>query len=199
MPDFNINIPALTQRIFGINGYRIEEASYASIPEYKEVEVLPVEEAVAYSSLGTPIYDIVRFKGGVVPGTDQAYDGLDLVDFPLISLTRSKNIQKTIVAGRPGEVKELISLGDWQVAIRGVLVASGSALRPVKEMKALQALADLPLALQVESELLNRLGINSLVIETIDFQPLEGFLNVQPYVLGCSSDEPIEAQRIEAL
>lgn len=199
MVDFNLNIEGLAARYFGINGYRIQPTDNQSLPQYSEVQAIPIEEAAAYSALGTPIYDIVRFKGGTVPGTDQTYEGLDLVDFPLISLTRSKNIVKTAVAGRPGTVKELISLGDWQITIRGVVVANGSALRPLQEMKALQVLADLPVSLQVESELLNRLGINSLVIETLDFQPLEGFLNVQPYVLGCTSDEPIEAQLLDAL
>ena len=198
MADFNLNTIDIIGRKFGLFGYRIEEDQSTGLPSY-EVPTITIQEAAMYSELGTPIYDIIRFKGGTVPGTDQTFDGLDLMDFPLISLTRSKNVLKTPVAGRPGTVKELITLGDWQVAIRGVLVASEGSLRPIKEMKSLQALADLPVVLQVESELLNTLGINSLVIETIDFQPLEGFLNVQPYVLGCSSDEPVEAQRIDAL
>ena len=47
-----------------------------------------------YSALGTPYFDIAKFRGGAIPGTDILYEGLELRDAPLISSSRPKVIAK---------------------------------------------------------------------------------------------------------
>lgn len=69
------------------------------------------------------------------------------------------------------------------------MVAHDSNRVPVAEVAALKRLCDLPVALEVESLLLNAWGIDSLVIESYEF-PASEFLNVRPYVLNCISDTP---------
>jgi hypothetical protein len=56
----------------------------------------------------------------------------------------------------------------------------------------MNALAHVPIDIEVEGDVLNLLGINNLVILKVSWPRLEGFTNVQPYILTCISDEPIE-------
>lgn len=199
MPEFRFSIPQLLQQAFGVSGYRIDEPEPPSSPLYKEIRTVDLSEFAAYGPLGFPIYDVIRFKGGTVPGTDEIYESLDLVDYPLIQVSRQKNIVETAVAGRSGTVKELISNGDHSIQIRGILIEHDSEKVPLEKIQRLKRICDLPVAFEVESQVLNTLGIDSLVIRSYDFPPLEGFVNVQPYVLSCVSDEPVEAQILNNL
>lgn len=199
MPEFQFNISEILRRAFGVSGYQIDRPETPGLPSYKEVSTITLAQIADYGPMGFPIYDVIRFKGGTVPGTDEIFESLDLLDFPLIQVSRQKNILETVVVGKSGTVKELISNGDHSVQIRGVLVEHDSEKLPLEKVQRLKRICDLPVALEVESLVLNTLGIDSLVIQSYDFPPLEGFVNVQPYVLSCVSDEPVEAQILSNL
>ena len=119
MPEFQFNISEVLRRAFGISGYQIDTPESSGLPSYKEVSTISLAQVADYGPMGYPIFDVVRFKGGTVPGTDEIFESLDLRDFPLVQVSRQKNILETVVVGKAGTVKELISNGDHSIQIRG--------------------------------------------------------------------------------
>lgn len=181
------SIPQIIQNVFGLSGFKLptNPDSPSIIYNVPEIEL---QQAQVYTAIGTPIYDLVKFLGGTVKSTSQNYQGLDLLDAPLIAVSRKKVIIQTAIAGRDGSVKELISNGDWNVRIRGILASHDSPVYPYADVEALNRLVNVPAALEIESRLLNMFGINSLVIESFEFPDSNGFTNIQPYILNCISD-----------
>lgn len=192
-PTFNINPVELTRQIFGIRGYVLSPKGQNKPIEYPgDIPTIEVAEATATSALGTPIYDPVEFLGGTVPGTNEVYDGLQLLDAPLIDITLAKDVVKTKMQGRDGTVKEFMQLNDYVINIRGIFASFNSFDPPYEEIEALNNLHRLPVALDVESKLLNKLGINSLVTTTLKFVPTPRFENIKAYRLTCVSDEAVQ-------
>jgi len=118
--------------------------------------------------------------------------GLVLPNEPSIIVSSRKNIVETALAGssRRGTVKELISVEDWSVTIRGVVINYDSVLvYPEDEVKALRDLYNLNEALDVESALTNLLGIYRLVIKEFLLPEMIGIQHAQAYQFICTSDE----------
>jgi hypothetical protein len=91
---------------------------------------------------------------------------------------------------RKGSVKELISIDDDSITIRGIIVNTKSTRDyPEDEVLALKELIDRPEALAIECGLTELLGIYRLVIEDWDLPEIRGFQHAQAYELKCTSDE----------
>ncbi len=186
MAQFNINVFKLTQKVFGIKGY-IPQLGNTVNPKlnYAEgVETIQVAEQSATSVFGTAIFESLRLK----QANNQYYE---FEDAPLMSINMSKNIVTSRVQKRPGTVKEYINDGDYIVQIKGLMVNHDGEDLPFDKINTLNNLVKLDYAIEVESRLLNTLGIHNLVIKRIEYRPSPS-TNVQPYILSCWSDEPIE-------
>ena len=193
MGEFRINILELARQVFGIGNIGPSVIfNPSTTPEIASVEVIEIDENFPSSVLDTPIIDILKFVDGIDPVTGEKYEGIELIDVPIIDASRAKNIVKTAVQGRNGTVKELIALDDYSIRIRGLLVNHNSYDPPEDDIIRLKNLEEIGAAIDVESELMRILGINALVIQRIDWPTLPGFTNVQPYLLQCLSDEPLE-------
>lgn len=118
---------------------------------------------------------------------DKTFGTYRFPDTSLIDITMQKNIVTTVIQGRTGTVKELVSNGDYRVRIRGVLTGEGVNY-PFEEVGKLKLLADIPAAFPVSGWLFGTLGINSLVVESLSFPVVEGQVNAQSFVLDCISD-----------
>ena len=188
---FQININDLIQQAFQIRGYKPKFDEEPTVIEYPNVPTIDLsgDEPFVTSVLGTPIYEIITWKAG------GAIADFEMLDVPLVDITRPKNIIKTPVSGRNGTVKELISHSDFQVRIRGILVNYDNyQIPPYTQIQALHQLCELQRSIPVESKLLNLLGIYNLVINSYNFPRLEGQPSTFPYVLNCLSDEPFELE-----
>ena len=188
-----INIIELTRQVFGITNFKpVLFGTPGETPNIENVDLISGEENLPKSVLDTPIFDKLIFPDGTIPATGEDYEGIELDDVPVIDISRAKTIVKTPVQGRTGIIKELIALGDYDIRIRGLLVNNDSYDPPEELFTQLSNLCNTVAALDVESGLFRILGIDSLVIERHSFPPLVGFTNVQPYILHCVSDEPLE-------
>ncbi len=187
MADFNINVFNLTQRVFGIKGYvaSTKDTVNSQIEAAEGLEMIEVAESSATSVFGTPIFETLRIK---LPNSNEF---LDFEDAPLMNINMSKNIVLSRVQKRKGTVKEYINDGDYIIQIKGLLVNHDSEDLPFDKINALNNVALIDEALEVESKLLNILGIHNIVINRIEFRP-SPMTNVQPYVISCMSDQPIE-------
>ena len=144
---------------------------------------------------GLPVFVAVNF--GAVAGTADrmAFYGLTLLD-PLVTVGEPFNVVKTAITGRRGTVKEYIGKGDYGVTIRGILATdihdADRQAYPRQQVRELEQLANLGVAVPVSGWLHEVFGISNLVVENVRYEALPGFTNLQAYELECVSDEPIE-------
>jgi len=123
--------------------------------------------------------------------------GVLLPNEPTISIAGQKTIVETPLAGstRRGTVKELISVDDYQVTIRGIAINYASKLvYPEDEVKALRDLFEKNESLVVECALTNLFGIYRLVIKSARFPEMVGIQHAQAYELTCVSDEDFDLE-----
>lgn len=144
------------------------------------------------SYLGTPVFAPLQIKDGsyTLNGKKISYKGIDLKGV-ICDVSFGKNIVKTAISGRNGTVKELISLTDRAINIKGVLVSPNNDY-PGEQVQRLLEICDLQTDIEVVSPHLALFKIYNIVIEECRFAQREGFANVQAFELSCVSDSPIE-------
>ena len=136
------------------------------------------------SILGTPV-----FSDLILENKDRSLSQTLL--WVLVDVKQTKNIVKTKVQGRDGEVKEYISDGDYIVNLRGAFVNTFQKSYPKEVVKQLIRLCQEKDALNVTSEYLLMFNIHELVVEEFNFSQEEGKQNIQKFELRCSSDIPL--------
>ena len=152
----------------------------------------------AFSTDGAYLFD--RFGFDIAEANLSFKNGAEagkwyLPDATVVDTGVSKNIVQTIMAGRKGSVKELISEGDYMFTFRGFIIGQTNGKHDIdfprearRQMKQVWAVNK---SLRVYSRLINDLDVNRVVVLDLRFPPMEGYENVQPYVLTCLSDDDI--------
>lgn len=179
MANISFNLNELYTKVFGYRG---------TILDYDITDSSASLTAKATGFLGMPIFERVTVKYKY-NDKDEDYT---FPDWPLIDITASKTIVTTAISGRNGTVKEHISIDDYQIGIRGILINKDSDAYPELMVQNLHNIFKVDTELQVTSPVLNLLDIHNLVIKDIKFPEVEGYSNMQPYVLQCLSDMPLE-------
>ena len=196
MAEFNLDINTLLGRAFGLGRGKPFDPSKAESPtirQEKPYEGLPTssdEEGTEFVQVrnslnaslptGQPVFMPMKLGGVLLPNE------------PTIIINSRKNIVETALAGstRRGTVKELISIEDWSVTIRGVAINYKSKLvYPEDEVKALRDLYEKNESLEVQCALTNLLGIYRLVIREFELPEMTGIQHAQAYQFICTSDE----------
>ena len=196
MPQQTFEISTLLEKAFGIgrgmpfDSSKAETPSIRTEPPFEDVPANNDQEGAEFMQMrlsvnsnlptGRPVFMPMRLGGLVLPNE------------PSVIISSRKNIVETALAGstRRGTVKELISIEDWSLTIRGVVVNYNSALvYPEDEVKALRDLYNRNEALEVESALTNLLGIYNLVITGFELPEMIGIQHAQAYQFTCISDE----------
>lgn len=108
----------------------------------------------------------------------------------VMSLTSKANIVVTPLVNRDGTVKEEISLDDWEIRIRGVMVGEGSNY-PEQEVQTLVNWYTTRASFYIQNvrtaiALTDR---EKVVITDLNLPELRGFENVQPYEIKLISDK----------
>lgn len=180
-----VNIPELLRQITGVQGVSLQQLVDKRPIEYEnDIELIEEPEYVELSSvLGTPIIESLRVKN---PDTDE---WLEFEDAPaIVSVNLEKNIVRNQISGKTGTVKEYTNTGDYVITIRGLIVKPKSMDRDFERIDKLHQLERINDALEVESRLLNTLGINNIVIQSIEHPGSEDYTNVYPFIWNCLSD-----------
>ena len=145
------------------------------------------------SQLGTPIWDRVKFDAvnyTLSDGTQRTSPAMEF-EAILISVVFPRNIVKTSIQGRDGEVKEYIGEGDAQITFRGVICGSNGNY-PTEEVGILKDIIKAPVAIPVISRYLQNLDIHSIVFEDRTLEQEEGGYSYQTFSLNAISDTPQE-------
>lgn len=170
---------------------------------YGGIRVVRDEEMRATSHIGTPIMHPVLLLGGTYKEYD--HSGLvverDLGDLRLpistvLEMSVTKEITKTQVSASGASVKEVFSHGDWELRLTGIIMDESNHPHGATTLEAMEErlmqferLAD---SIAVESELLNRRGVDRLVIRSLNFQAIPGRPRMVGYQMQCESDAPLE-------
>lgn len=154
---------------------------------------------VEYFMPVTFLYPNTTTEGDQVgAGGESAEGGLISWDlpFPLISITARKILIETHLTERRGTVKELISTGDYDITIRGFLIAETNDY-PENLVTTLRNLFEANAAVKIKCPLTDiflkrpeRNGSDDVVITRLNLPGLKGVKNVVPYELDLVSDEP---------
>lgn len=112
---------------------------------------------------------------------------------PLVTVSGRNTIarRRTAKAGGQGTVKECWMRDDYEIIIRGRIVSGNEAAYPAGEVNKLMDFFAGRRSAGVEQDVLNKLGINFLAIESVSLPHTSG-MNCQQYEIKAYSDAPVE-------
>lgn len=145
------------------------------------------------TSLGNPVYTNLTILSGSYTddsGRVITYPRIDLEGI-LMTVSLPRNVVKTEIQGRNGSVKEYIGEGDAAIGINGIITGLNGQYPEADITQFLQVIMA-PVALQVVSPYLQRLGIYSIVFEDRDINQTSGGYSYQTFSLNAISDTPQE-------
>ena len=108
-----------------------------------------------------------------------------------LRVTGQKTVVRTAVAERIGTVKEMYNVGDYQFAIKGVLIAPAGKTAPDDDMYHLRQLFESTAPVQLINAISDLFMDESrnVCITDIEFPEVEGKeLRCRPFTLTCESD-----------
>lgn len=196
MAQINFDIATLFQQAFGFNRGKPFDSSQAQEPEIRH-EVDFDDLPISSDDEGTEFVQVrnslnATLADGRTIFMPMRLGGLILPNEPSISISSRKNIVETALTGstRRGTVKELISIEDWQVTIRGIAFNEKSkVVYPEDQVKSLRDLYEKNESLEVMCALTNLMGIYRLVITGFELPEMIGVQHAQAYQFTCVSDE----------
>jgi hypothetical protein len=190
------DINALFREAFGMGRGKPYDASQIEEKTFTEAGTFP--DAVADSSTeGENSVTMRNTIGSNLPTGQPIFmpmrlGNLILPNEPSVTISSRKNIVETALTGstRRGTVKELISIEDWSVVIRGVAINYNSKeFYPEDIVKSLKDLYEINESLEVQCALTRLLGIYRLVIREFTLPEMIGIQHCQAYQFICTSDE----------
>lgn len=143
------------------------------------------------SKLGTPIFSDLQF-----------HDINGLVHIPvdtvLFDVHQAKNIVRTSINGRDGQIKEYIGQDDYEINIKGVICGE-NGVYPWDHVANLVKFLRYEQSLGITSKFLNDLfDIQEVVVYDYKFEQSEGSQSFQKFTIDCWSEKPVEILISEA-
>jgi len=125
---------------------------------------------------------------------EKEYAQFEMPAATLVDFSREKEIVRTKTASGYGTVKELFSVGDWQISIRGLCLNEGPDRDGVIKRAAIDIKNTLLLfeqvvgSIKVEGWLFKDMRIDRIVINNMTFRQVEGKPWVIPFEMTCEAD-----------
>lgn len=114
-----------------------------------------------------------------------------LIPFAVVSISCRKIIVSTPMPERGGSVKELITVDDYAINIKGIVVNDDNGF-PEEQVKGLQAIFQLKYSMTMRSVLtdifLNGAYNQRVVIKEMKWPAVAGVENARPFEMDCESD-----------
>lgn len=112
---------------------------------------------------------------------------------PVIRITNKKTIVETAMVGRTGTVKELISLEDYRINIKGIIIMEDNSY-PEADIRKLHELYKQNTSFPISSALTDIFltDDNKVVITDITWPEITGTQNVKTYEMNLVSDHPLD-------
>ncbi len=130
--------------------------------------------------------------GGSTSATLKKWD----LPYPVISIESKKTIIETALTERSGTVKELISIRDYEITIKGFIIAATHEF-PEQDVATLRGIYEQNTGISIQCPLTDifllrpdRSGSDQVVISELKFPAITAVKNVRPYELKLLSDAP---------
>jgi hypothetical protein len=111
---------------------------------------------------------------------------------PLLSLKKAKKLVKTIIDGSNSLVIERFGTEPYSITWRGLLIDMENHDFPLDKLKQLSEIFEANEIWSVSSEILNAVGVESVVIEDVSIDFIEGFQDTISYQFTMTQIEPLE-------
>lgn len=166
--------------LFGKRSNDSDDYSFDTYPERREYNINGVP-FYALNNNGNEVYMpvwLIRSDNSRV-----------LLQNTVMSLSAKNTIVETTLVNREGNVKEEISVDDWDINIKGVIVSTDLSY-PDQEVFELKELRRSGEALGIENARTSLLleGSEKVVVRRLVFPPLRGMQHVQAFEMDLTSD-----------
>ena len=141
---------------------------------------------------GVPMWD--RFSVEIPLENESGIQSFFLPHSTVASVYRSKNIVKTVLQGKENTVKEFISKGDHEITLRGFCINYDEDSYPEDEVRLINQLFEIDKAIVINSKYLSLFGIKNVVVEDMNWPPMEGYQNCAAFEIKIISDSIIELE-----
>jgi hypothetical protein len=140
------------------------------------------------SYLNTPIVMPLKLQ---ISAKGEPVELFQLPNEPIVEIRSIKKIVETEIDGQDGSFKELYSLGDYAITIRGVAVDENydNEDYPEELVRKLRTINELRHHLEVVGPLFTLFNIKYLAIREFNLVPQPGAISMVPYEFICSSDK----------
>ena len=203
MSELNINSPKSNDInpskgiVFNIVKQNLSNFVYDKLANLKVTNYKPGDQAIATSLIGTPVYSNLFIQSGSTQdptnGRIVNYPSLR-IDSAIMQVEGGKDYIKTEIQGRDGSVKEFISNKDYQINVTGFLISSVPNLTPVEEKNSLISISNAKTSISIVSSFLIDFGIYNMVIDTFRVEEKQGYRNIIPFSMTCTSDLPYDLE-----
>lgn len=135
------------------------------------------------SLLGTPIFQPVTLDDYLLPNE------------PIVEVRGAKRVVRTDIDGMDGTFKELFSMDDYGVTIRGIITQEdGTDNFPEEIVRKIRAIYEKKTAIKITNTMANIFGINLIAIDSIEWPVIEGSNSIQPFVIQGIADKNLDIE-----
>lgn len=113
---------------------------------------------------------------------------------PMLSLKRSKRLTVTPIDNSDIEVVERYSTEPWEITWRGLLIDMVNHEFPLDKMEQLNKIFEVNDVWNVDSEILQAVGVEAIYIKDINIDFVEGYEDTISYNLTTRAIKPLEYQ-----
>ncbi len=172
--------PALILKTFGVQFLQTE--LYKGRIPINAPDEAPITRK---SQLGTSIFSDLQFVD--IGGFKHTP-----VDCVLFNVFQAKNIVRTPIIGRDGQIKEYIGDDDFEINIKGVICGTNGHY-PFEQVSNLVEFLRYKQSLGIISQYLNNIfDITEVVVKDYAFEQTEGSYSYQKFEINCWSERPVE-------
>jgi hypothetical protein len=111
----------------------------------------------------------------------------------MVDFDRPKIVNKTPIQGGNGTVKEIYSLGDWDIDIKGIILPDKhnpyTQQSVPQQMELIQQFHEIAGSIKVEGQIFAQRNIGRIVTESLRFASVQGHPNMMQYSIKAVSDE----------
>jgi hypothetical protein len=115
---------------------------------------------------------------------------------PMLSLKRAKKLIITPVDNDDIEVVERYTTEPWEITWRGLLIDMENHEFPLEKLENLNSAFEFNGVWNVDSEILQSVGVHAIFIKYISFDFVEGYEDTISYVMTTRAIRPLEYQLI---
>ena len=113
---------------------------------------------------------------------------------PMLSMKRAKKLIITAIDNSDTEVIERYGTEPWEITWRGLLIDMENHNFPLDKLEKMNEIFEVNDIWKVHSAILNKVSVNSIYIQNISFEFVDGYEDTISYTLTTRAVKPVEFQ-----